>query len=252
MVYDKSLRLHLLPSELIVKGFVKGEEQCNYECYLLELVNQSSFFISLSNGQSYSAPESESHGECDCISDAYQLDFKLIGGNTPLQARSLLSNQKYLLAEGVLATGSPKAKDRTMQATLIHAALRDYSYPQLCDLRKENPKGRGIRNDVCQFLMTLEKKKNLLLFFPYSFSFDTEYKLEEGSQQITFAINSDFCNAMKYRNHVAPGLDIFLCFIYSEHLVVLKALNEILSIVDYISLKNSPTYKKLLDYSSNL
>ena len=82
MVYDKSLRLHLLPSELIVKGFVKGEEQCNYEYYLLELVNQSSFFISLSHGQRYSAPESEAHGECDCISDAYQLDFKLIGGNT--------------------------------------------------------------------------------------------------------------------------------------------------------------------------
>ena len=100
--------------------------------------------------------------------------------------------------------------------------------------------------------MTLEKKKNLLLFFPYSFSFDTEYKLEEGSQQITFAINSDFCNAMKYRNHVAHGLDTYLCFTYSEHLVVLKAQNETLSIADYISLKNSPTYKKLLDYSSNL
>lgn len=251
-MYDKSLRLHLLPSELVVKGFVKGEEQCNYECYLLELVNQSSFFIGLSHGQRYSAPESEAHGECDCISDAYQLDFKLIGGNTPLQARSLLSNQKYLLAEGVLATGSPKAKDRTMQATLLHAALRDFSYSQLCELRKEKPTRQGIENDVCQFLMTLEKKKNLLLFFPYAFSFDAEYKLEDGSQQITFAINFDFCNAMEYRNHVVPGLDTFLCFIYSEHLVVLKAQNETLSVVDYISLKNSPTYTKLLDYSSNL
>ena len=251
-MYDKSLRLHLLPSELIVKGFVKGEEQCNYECYLLELVNQSSFFVSLSHGQSYSAPESEARGECDCISDAYQLDFKLIGGNTPLQARSLLSSQKYLIAEGILATGSPKAKNRTIQATLIHVALRNYSYPQLCELRKENPKGQGIKNDVCQFLMTLEKKKNLLLFFPYSFSFDTEYKLEEGSKQIAFGINSDFCNAMEYRNHVAPGFDTFLCFIYSEHLVVLKAQNETLSIVDYISLKNSLTYIKLWDYSNNL
>ena len=244
--------LHLLPSELIVKGFVKGEEQCNYECYLLELVNQSSLFINLSHGQSYSAPESEAHGECGCISDAYQLDFKLIGGNTLLQARSLLSNQKHLLAEGVLATGSPKAKDRTIQATLIHAVLRDYSYPQLCELRKENPKGQGIKSDVCHFPMTLEKKKNLLLFFSYSFSFASEYKLEKGSQQIAFAINSDFCSAMEYRNHAASVLDTFFCFIYFEHLVVLKAQNETLGIVDYIRLKNSPTYTKLLDYSSNL
>lgn len=46
-MYDKSLRLTLLPAELIVKNFVKGEEKCNYECYLLELVNKSSFFASL-------------------------------------------------------------------------------------------------------------------------------------------------------------------------------------------------------------
>ena len=66
-----------------------------------------------------------------------------------------------------------------------------------------------------------------------------------------FAHKIIYCGK-EYRNHVAPGLDTFLCFIYSEHLVVLKAQNETLSIVDYISLKSSPTYTKLLDYSSNL
>lgn len=29
-MYVKSLRLSLLPSELIVKGVVKGDEKCNY------------------------------------------------------------------------------------------------------------------------------------------------------------------------------------------------------------------------------
>lgn len=150
-----------------------------------------------------------------------------------------------------MVIGSPKVKNCTIQATLIHVALRDYSYFQLCELRDQNPKKQGLENDICQFLMTLEKKKNWLLFFPYSFSFDTKYELKEGSTQIGPALNFDFRNAMKYRCHVAPEYDTYLCFIYSEHLVVLKEANEELSTVDYIALKKSPTYMKLLNYSKN-
>ena len=250
-MYDKSLRLTLLPAELIVKNFVKGEEKCNYECYLLELVNKSSFFANLSHGQSYTAPENERHGECDCISDAYLLDFKLIGGKTPLQARKLLINQKTLLAEGAIAIGPPWEKKSTRQVTLIHAALRDYSYSQLIELRKQNPQKQGIENDVCQFLKTLETKKNLLLFFPYSFSFDAEYKIEEGSKQICSALTPDFSCAMEYRHNVATGFDTFLCFIYSKHLVFLKDENNAFCLVDYVRLNESTTYMKLSDYAEN-
>lgn len=250
-MYDKSLRMTLLPAELIVKNFVKGEEKCNYECYLLELVNKSSFFTTLSHGQSYSAPENERHGECDCISDAYLLDFKLIGGKTPLQARKLLTHQKELLGEGAVAIGPPWEKKSTRQVTLIHAALRDYSCSQLVELRKQNPKKQGIENDICQFLKTLETKKNLLLFFPYSFSFDTEYEVEGGSKQICSAINSDFSSAMEYRHNVVAGFDTFLCFIYSGHLVFLKDESNAFRIVDYVSLSESPTYMKLLDYAED-
>lgn len=250
-MYDKSLRLTLLPAELIVKNFVKGEEKCNYECYLLELVNKSSFFANLSHGQSYTAPEDERHGECDCISDAYLLDFKLIGGKTPLQARKLLTNQKELLAEGAIAIGPPWEKKSTRQVTLIHAALRDYSYAQLIELRKQNLRKQGIENDVCQFLKTLETKKNLLLFFPYSFSFDIEYEIEEGSKQICSAINSDFSSAMEYRRNVVNGFDTFLCFIYSERLVFLKDESNAFRLVDYVHLNESPTYMKLSDYAED-
>lgn len=248
-MYDQTLRLKLLPPELIVKGFINGEKNCNYESYLLELVNQSAYFLELSQGRQYCAPERESHGECDCISESYQLDFKLIGGKTPLQARRLLSNQKSLVAEGVVAIGPPKEKGGSIDATIMSKALRGYSFSQLCELREKNPKEQGIENDVCQLLKTLEKKKNLLLFLPFAFGFDSEYRLKDGGEQIATALYSDFCHSMDYRNHVVTGFDTFICFIYSEHLIVLKTQAGQFRIVDYICLKNSPIYMKLKGYA---
>lgn len=42
-MYDKSLIAHLLPSEMIIKNYIHGDPDCNYEKYLLEFVNASDF-----------------------------------------------------------------------------------------------------------------------------------------------------------------------------------------------------------------
>ena len=88
-MYDKSLIAHLLPSEMIIKNYIHGDPDCNYEKYLLEFVNASDFFRVKSDGDIYQSPESEENGQCDCISTSYQLDFKLIASKTALQARSM-------------------------------------------------------------------------------------------------------------------------------------------------------------------
>ncbi|SHO48699.1 hypothetical protein [Anaerocolumna xylanovorans] len=67
-MFDKILREKLLPSELIIKDFVKGEPECNYENYLLEIVNKSSFFREKSEEENFVSPQIESNGECDCNS----------------------------------------------------------------------------------------------------------------------------------------------------------------------------------------
>ena len=41
---DKDLCCDILPATLINKNFVEGEPECNYELYLLELVNESMWF----------------------------------------------------------------------------------------------------------------------------------------------------------------------------------------------------------------
>lgn len=126
---DKTLTAKLLPAALICKGFITGMADCDYEIYLREVVNASIYFKSKSDGQVYTAPPDESHGEWDCISENYSLDFKLIASETALRARNLFSDGIYQMAEGVTAYCGPKVdadnpKYKPIQATRIFAALR--------------------------------------------------------------------------------------------------------------------------------
>ena len=72
---DISLQYKSLPAHMTVKDFIQGEESCNYEAYLMEFLNASSFFLLLSGGENYKAPISESNNEPDAISKNYELDF---------------------------------------------------------------------------------------------------------------------------------------------------------------------------------
>ena len=73
-MYDKSMIAQLLPSEMIIKNYIHGDPDCNYERYLLEFVNASDFFRTKSGGDIYQSPESEENGQCDCIPTSYQLE----------------------------------------------------------------------------------------------------------------------------------------------------------------------------------
>ena len=106
-MYDKSMIAQLLPSEMIIKNYIHGDPDCNYERYLLEFVNASDFFRTKSGGDIYQSPESEENGQCDCISTSYQLDFKLIASKTALQAKSILYPSKTEIVKGVFVTSEP-------------------------------------------------------------------------------------------------------------------------------------------------
>ena len=60
-MYDKSLIAHLLPSEMIIKNYIYGNPDCNYEKYLLEFINASDYFLAKSNGDIYKPPFCERH-----------------------------------------------------------------------------------------------------------------------------------------------------------------------------------------------
>ena len=78
---DPRIKFKLLSPATIIKNFVDGEPDCNYENYLLELLNKSSHFKD--KGQSpFSKPLNENNGQCDAILKNYYhhfaLDYKLI------------------------------------------------------------------------------------------------------------------------------------------------------------------------------
>lgn len=59
-----------------------------------------------------------------------------------------------------------------MRVTRFPQALRGQTIEDLLAIRNKATKKQGIENDILNYFETLETEKNLLLFFPYLFSFE--------------------------------------------------------------------------------
>lgn len=98
---DLELMIRPMPPSAVVSNFVEGVPHSNYEIYLRELVNSSTYF--LDRGKSiYSGPPSEEAGQCDAISKECELDFKLLDSQTRLMALSILKKQPIVFASGLV------------------------------------------------------------------------------------------------------------------------------------------------------
>lgn len=243
--YDQTLRSRRLPAPIIISNFVSGDPT-KYETYLIEFINQSEWFATHFS-QKFVEPESESHGECDCYSGDYGLDFKLIASQSELTAASCMSAGKVVFGSGAIATVSPKEKG-SMDAYILHKLIRFCSIDDLKRIAesKRTPKDE---KDIKAFLKVLKKKKHLFLFHPYDMFFDTEYSKEEGAEQITNAINGDFRNTIQFRNEMVGDYDTYLAFVHLEYLVITKYENDAFQVVDFVELKKSKTFDKLRGYS---
>lgn len=246
---DTNLYSTILPATLINKNFVEGEPECNYELYLLEVVNESMWFRKNVDFKEYIKPPKEDEGECDCYAGEYGLDFKLILGQTGMQARRELSHQVAMYTQGMYGSSPPRKENASMQVTRLHAALRSYNLERLEGLRKEKHSYGSVEYDVISFLLTLETDKNILMFYPLDLYFKNDYNFNYAVAEIKKAMFNDFAEAMKYRSKQVPAKDTFLSFIYDDHLVVLKLDGERCILVDTINTGKSRIYQKLKDYS---
>ena len=52
---DPTLMSKELPAPMIVKNYVIGENECNYELYLRDFLNESKYFRNKANGETYHA-----------------------------------------------------------------------------------------------------------------------------------------------------------------------------------------------------
>ena len=245
---DPTMYLELLAAPYIIENFVVGEEKCNYEIYLLEVLNNSTWFSTRYPGI-FTKPNSESHGECDANNQSYQIDFKLFASKTALQARSILSNRAYKIEQGVVGFGGSKVPNGEIQSTKIYAAFRGKSLPELYCIRGKQTKAYGIETDIKTTLEILETNKNLLLFFPYEFKFNRYHNYDEGTNSIIEELVEDFHVAFEYRDiQTQKQYDTFMTCIYKRSFLIFLIENQALKLVDKIDIEKVPTFLRLSEY----
>ena len=238
------MRLQLLSAPLIIKEFVSNEPNCNYEIYLRELLNVSIWFKE-KYPEGFIKPKSESNGECDAINENYKIDFKLFASSTSLRARSELYPQISKLADGVVGMGESKKRRAKQKTTRLYAAVRGLSLQRLKKIRHLKLKYMCIKKDIQCMLKVLETKKNLLLFFPYTFSFESGISQDKAMESIANGLENDFRSSFQYRQEYAPCFETFLTCIYDNSFIIFKIVNERLSLCDIVNITKIPTFYDL-------
>ena len=184
MMRYETMKSSLLPAALLINDFVKGIGPYTYEQYLIEIVNATPYFLQRSQGQTYFHPPEEDHGEWDCVSSRYAMDFKLAASESHLRALSLFSSQIYV-GNGWISYCAPKIgrgdkRYKPITATRLFAALRALSLEELKEIRQLSTAKGLVNRDVRHLLESLETDKNLFLFFPYNIYFDEGGRFEDG------------------------------------------------------------------------
>lgn len=244
---DKSLREKWFPSELIINGFVSGDDKSNYELYLLELVNASNYMKSkLLRGEYHLEPD-QSHSEPDCRGNGYELDFKICESESLMRAKSIFSIQPFCVGPGVRIYSSPRVTTKSpnykpIDATILHKALRGYTVRDLVRISKTEDFVKHTEHDIKRFLNNLSTNKNIMLFLPIEFYFEKGYSLEEGCNQIVKLLLVDFGSSMEYRKGICKDKDTFLTFYHKDTFVLLKYIGKRFRVVDYISKDKMPTF----------
>lgn len=256
---DTHLINRLLPAQLLIHGFVDGDSRCNYEVYLTELLNQSSFFMSRSGNNPFKYCEKQDDGQCDAIAKEYEIDFKLLESSSRIEAARMHAHQIHVTKEGTVYS-APLMQENII-VTRLHSCLRSISsFEELDGICKAKPPYvkmqercednvcMQVQRDLYDFIHTLKKEKNLLYFIPEEFDFtDCNYDEKTKMNKIREALVIDFSMAFAYRKSKLPDYSIFLSCIYKKQMLFYEFREDSLVLVDIVELSLSDTYTYLMD-----
>lgn len=244
---DQNLTYKNLPVQCIVKDFIIGEPLCNYEIYLRELLNNSEYFMSLSQGEEYVAPIKEDDKECDAITEQYKIDFKLLVSSSYMEGTSNLSSSITKISEGMTGVGKCRGK-RNQKVSLICQSLR---YKSLSDLTEiaNNVQKELCNKDIKKFLEKMQTSKNIILFLPVSFIDEAKREFDEVVNAIKKALLFDLRASMKYREECVPGFETYICTCFNDKMFFFSIASEEIKLVDLVDLGLSNTYMRLMDYT---
>ena len=244
------LMLKMLAAPVTVKNYVKNDPLCNYEFYMVELLNHS-HEMRKHHPQAFVWQGDQAHAECDAYSGDYGIDFKLIASQSRMKAASNLSSQYIIDANGATVGYESKAsilnREKEMTVTRMHAALRQTSLEDLERIRNHTDL-LPYEKDIQVFLKKLETKKNLLLFYPYEYSFTDNQHPKNEIEVLTKALQNDFVSAFRYRSKVLPDFETYLTTVYYNDFVLFKIVDNQLDLMDIVSGNDCPTFKHLRSY----
>lgn len=246
---DRRLHYRLLPSQVLIKGSVKGDSECNYELYMLEFVNASLFLRKHVDFLPFTRPNSEAHGECDCYAGSYGLDFKLTASQSRLRALSILSDQTELIGKNGKYMFVPPKSKKDIACTVLHIALLKYSLSELNTLMRKESGLTMAETDIKIFLQKLGFKKNLLLYYPHEFYFKFPVKFNVAIDEIARLISLSFKSAMQYRRQECSEYETYMGFMYSDFFVIMELVGDEFIVVDYVNVLKSKIFTRLLGYS---
>ena len=203
------LKSATITPDLFVKDFMQdysGRPLYTYKEWTRELINHSNAFKELTRGAGFHAPASEANGECDAVSDAYQLDFKLIFGKSMMRAVSLTSSRR-VSDRGTTLELLGKSYVKEQRGLRPHAILRDYSLAKLDELLKNESNKQLSEEDreARGLLRAINHSKNLLLIYPCRF--EGIGRLPELEETVNAALYYDFRNVLDVRRIHHPGKD---------------------------------------------
>lgn len=244
------LMLRMLDAPVTVRNYVKNDPLCNYEFYMVELLNNSQQMRKL-HPQVFVWQGNQAHSECDAYSGDYGIDFKLIASQSRMKATSNLSPQHIIDANGVTVSYESKAsilnREKEMTVTRMHAALRQTTLEDLERIRNDTNL-LPYEKDLQVFLKKLETKKNLLLFYPYEFSFQNNQHPEDAIEILTKALQNDFVTAFRYRNKVLPDFETYLTTVIYNDFVLFNIVDNQLHLMDVVPGSACPTFEHLRSY----
>lgn len=257
-VFEMSSELicKLLPTTLIINGFVEGNPDSNYEKYLVEFINSSDFFLDKSNGELYTPPQSEAHGECDCISKSYQLDLKMLISKSMAQGKNLFSMSIDQSIPCMTMYGCPKILPtnknyKPIKATILHTWFRETTVDKLYEIENSSDTTEKAYDDIRSMLKAINKKKNILCMLPYEYDYNDEEEYNSQEIQVVETISRDFKSLVQYRMIVQPEYDTYISFVYKDNLIILQFTETEVLPVDKIPLSKSEIFQQLKSISKS-
>lgn len=204
------------------------------EEYLLELLNNSIYFLSKFNGKKFKPIIFQSNGESDAFCDDYKIDFKRFESQKFFQ----MIREKGLRYSDY-GNSSVVIKPRNINKAINYKSIFTYAV-------ESNNINIEIDTEYTWIRKLLSTKKNLLLLYPYIFSKRNLRDEEITAIDVRNELYDVFFNFFEYRNKQCPNFDTFFVFIFDDNFCLFKLEDNILKLIEQISCRNVSTFMNKL------